>query len=331
MAFIDRTRIKVEAGSGGDGAVSFRREKFRPKGGPDGGDGGNGGDVILHATNDVQDFSHIAGVHLIKAEDGLPGRGDRRHGKAGAERIVKVPPGTIVTEAETCEFLKDLDADDTRFVAAAGGRGGRGNRRFATSTNQAPTTCEEGQSGKSRVLDLELKMIADIGLVGLPNAGKSTLLSRISHARPKVAAYPFTTLHPNLGVLEAGSFARLVAADIPGLIRGAHRGVGLGDEFLRHIERTKVLAHVIDAAAGDPVCDYHTLRDELAAYGRGVDDKQSIIVASKMDLPGAQGGFRALKGSVSLAVVPVSSVSGEGLDELMQLLTSLAESSNRQG
>jgi len=327
MAFTDRTRIRVEAGSGGDGAVSFRREKYTPKGGPDGGDGGAGGDVILHATHDVQDFSHIAGRHLFKAENGQNGAGGNRHGRDGRDLVIKVPPGTIVSDAETGEVLKDLDGDDMRFTAAAGGRGGRGNRRFATSTNQVPRTAEEGRPGQSRLLDLELKMIADVGLVGLPNAGKSTLLSRISRARPKVAAYPFTTLHPNLGVLELDRFTRLVAADIPGIIRDAHKGVGLGDEFLRHIERTRVLAHVIDASGVDPVADYRTLRAELTAYGFGLDRKRSIVVANKTDLAGAEAGVSALREAVEEPVVPVSSLTGEGLETLMEVLTSLAEGS----
>lgn len=323
MAFIDRITIKVAAGAGGNGSVSFRHEKFRPKGGPDGGDGGHGGDVIFRTSNDVQDFSHLARAHFFKAESGGKGRGVKRHGADGEDLLVKVPPGTIVRDADSRELLSDLDAEGITFVAAAGGRGGKGNRRFATATNQAPRTAEDGTPGESRLLELELKVIADIGLVGLPNAGKSTLLSRISRAHPKVAAYPFTTLHPNLGVMESPRFTRLVAADIPGLIAQAHRGVGLGVEFLRHVERTRVLAHVIDAAAADPVADYRTLRSELAAYGRGVERKESLVVANKMDLPDSSRGLERLRAHVDVPVAPVSALTGEGLPELIELLERL--------
>lgn len=327
MAFIDRLTIKVTAGAGGDGSISFRREKFQSKGGPDGGDGGHGGDVILRTSNGVQDFSHLAGAHFFKAEAGGKGTRARRHGANGQDLLIKVPPGTAVCDADSGELLMDLDAEGISFVVAAGGKGGKGNRRFATATNQTPRTAQDGTPGESRLLELELKVIADIGLVGLPNAGKSTLLSLLTSARPKVAAYPFTTLHPNLGVMESPLFTRLVAADIPGLIAEAHQGVGLGVEFLRHVERTRVLAHVIDAGAPDPVEDYHTLRRELSAYGRGLDGKKSLVVASKMDLPDSARGLAKLREELDLPVAPVSAMTGDGLEGLIELLERLGAES----
>ena len=320
MPFTDRLRIKVQAGSGGDGAVSFRREKYVPRGGPDGGDGGRGGNVLLRTTTDVQDLSHLAGVHLFKAPDGGPGRGKKRRGADGDDIYLDLPPGTLVTRAETGEMLLDLDEPDETLVAARGGRGGRGNTHFKSPTNQAPREAEEGGEGGELLLDLELKLIADVGLVGLPNAGKSTLLSRISAAHPKVASYPFTTLTPNIGIAETPDFARIVVADVPGLIRGAHTGVGLGDEFLRHVERTSTLAYVIDAAGEDPVGDFHTLRDEVASYSEEVAAKPSFVVANKIDLPTAAEGLQRLREALGEEIVPISALTGKGLEALLERL-----------
>lgn len=323
MAFLDRITIHVEAGSGGNGRVSFRREKSAPKGGPDGGDGGRGGDVVLHTTTSVQDFSHLAGIPLFNAQSGEPGGKAKCSGKNGQDLVLPVPPGTVVRDVEKQIVLKDLSDLDADLVVAFGGKGGKGNVHFASAINQVPQISEPGEDGEIRILELELKLIADVGLVGLPNAGKSTLLSKISEARPKIAAYPFTTLYPQLGVTDVNVFGRMVVADIPGLIEGAHKGIGLGDEFLRHIERTEAIVHVIDAASADPVADYKTLRAELAAYGRGIPEKHSIVVANKMDLPEAKEGLKRLKKEVSKGVIPVSAVTGEGLDKFLKELRKL--------
>ncbi|MCD6405582.1 MAG: GTPase ObgE [Planctomycetes bacterium] len=324
MAFLDRVTIRVQAGSGGDGAVSFRRERFVPRGGPDGGDGGKGGDVILRTTTCVQDFSHLAGPHLVKAGNGVPGGHSKRHGANGGDVILDVPAGTVVRSGEDAALVCDLDLVDVSVVIAQGGKGGRGNRHFATPTNRAPQTAEKGGQGESRFLSLELKIIADVGLVGLPNAGKSTLLSRLSDARPRVAPYPFTTIYPNLGVADTGPFGRLVVADVPGLIEGAHKGVGLGDEFLRHIERTRLLVHVVDAAALDPVGDYRTLRSELLAYGKGVASKKTMVIANKMDLPSARGGLENLLREIDCPVIAVSALTGEGIEDFREKLEGFA-------
>lgn len=320
MAFVDRVRFRVEAGNGGRGAISFRREKFVPKGGPDGGDGGRGGNVILRTTTSRQDFSHFVGTSFYKAENGGAGGRAKCDGKTGRDLVLDVPPGTIVRDASTELVLKDLDAEDLDLVVAAGGRGGRGNRHFATSINQVPRVSEPGKPGEVRDLALELKLIADVGLIGLPNAGKSTLLSKISQAQPKIAPYPFTTLYPNLGVTEMGLVGRLVVADIPGLIKGAHKGVGLGDQFLRHIERSRCLVHIIDASAADPVTDYETLRAELEAYGRGADEKKVLVVANKIDLPEAAAGVKRLTAKLGRGVIPLSAQTGKGVDKFITRL-----------
>jgi GTP-binding protein len=323
MPFLDRIRMKVAAGKGGNGSMSFRREKFVPKGGPDGGDGGKGGDVVLHTATSVQDLSHFAGQYLYKAADGGNGGRQKCYGKDGGDLVLKVPAGTIVRDAATGATLRDLDALEIDLVVAKGGRGGRGNVHFKTSINQTPRTAEKGEPGESRELELELKLIADVGLVGLPNAGKSTLLSKISEAHPKIAPYPFTTLYPNLGVSDMDEWGRLVVADIPGLIEGAHRGVGLGDEFLRHIERTRVIVHVVDVAAADPVADYRTLRAEMEAYGRGLVGKTALVVANKMDLPAAQEGLRRLHTEVGEDILQMSAATGEGVEGFLRRLTQL--------
>jgi len=323
MAFLDRIRIKVEAGKGGNGAVSFRREKYVPKGGPDGGDGGHGGHVIVHTTTSVQDFTHLAGIPMFKAKNGGPGGGAKCHGKTAENLVIDIPPGTIVRDAATGLTLRDLDDIGVDLAVAHGGKGGKGNVHFKTPTNQTPRRFEPGEPGESRELELELKLIADVGLVGLPNAGKSTLLSKVTEAHPKIASYPFTTLYPQLGVTEMDQLGRLVIADIPGLIEGAHKGVGLGDEFLRHIERTVVLVHLVDVSALDPVADYRTLRAELEAYGHGLADKKGLIVANKMDLPDAKKGLKKLQKEADVEIIPVSAVTGKGLDDLLRRLGDL--------
>ena len=282
--FVDRVKIYVKAGDGGPGCVSFRREKYVPRGGPDGGDGGDGGDVILLADPQLltlYDFYHQ--VHF-RAENGRPGQGKKMKGRDGEDLILRVPVGTVVMDAETGEVLGDLTEPYQTLVVARGGKGGRGNAHFATPTRQAPRFAEPGKPGEERWLILELKLIADVGLVGLPNAGKSTLLSRISAARPKIADYPFTTLEPNLGVVKLPEGETFVVADLPGLIEGAHKGVGLGHEFLRHIERTKVLLFVLSVDREDLYADYQTLRKELELYNPALLQKDHLIAINKVDL-----------------------------------------------
>jgi len=284
--FVDRVKIYVKAGDGGSGCVSFRREKYVPRGGPDGGDGGDGGDVLLLADPQLltlYDFYHQ--VHF-RAENGRPGQGKKMKGRDGEDLILRVPVGTVVMDAETGEVLGDLTEPYQTLVVARGGRGGRGNAHFATPTRQAPRFAEPGKPGEERWLILELKLIADVGLVGLPNAGKSTLLSRISAARPKIADYPFTTLEPNLGVVKLPEGETFVVADLPGLIEGAHKGVGLGHEFLRHVERTRVLLFVLSVDREDLYADYQTLRKELKLYNQALLQKDYLIAINKIDLLG---------------------------------------------
>jgi GTP-binding protein len=326
--FVDRAEITVAGGKGGDGAVSFRREKYVPRGGPDGGDGGRGGDVVLRvdpALGTLMDFRYR---HAFRAEDGGPGRGKDRHGADGAPLVVPVPPGTLIADAETGAALADLTEPGQRFAAARGGRGGRGNARFRSSTRQAPRFAEKGEPGEERRLALELKLLADAGLVGLPNAGKSTLLRALSAARPRVAPYPFTTLHPHLGVLRAGE-REIVLADIPGLIEGAHAGAGLGHDFLRHVERTRLLLHVVDAAGTegrDPLRDVETVEAELAAYRPELAQRPRVLVANKVDLPAAQENVGAIRKQMAARGVPVfelSAATGRGVRELADALPAL--------
>jgi len=286
--FVDKTSIYVKGGDGGNGCCSFRREKFVPKGGPDGGDGGNGGNVYLEGSNGEQSLVSLVYQRRYVAPNGPGGKGAGCHGRTADDVIVKVPVGSIATDLETGEIVADIDAAGKRVLVAAGGRGGRGNARFATSTNRVPRYCEPGKPGEEHELEIELKTIADAGLVGYPNAGKSTLLGALSSARPKVASYPFTTLHPSVGVVEFEypDFTRYTVADIPGLIDGAHENIGLGHAFLRHIERTTMLVYVLDMAGTDgrdPVEDFHHLREELELYQEGLTGRRSIIAANKMD------------------------------------------------
>src|SRR6478735_5430803 len=280
--FHDRARISVQAGRGGDGGLSFRREKFVPKGGPDGGDGGRGGDVLLIADPDLRDLSSLGSKRVFKAGRGEPGRGSGKHGADGADIELHVPVGTQVFTED--QIVADLAAPGARVAVARGGSGGRGNRHFATPTRQTPRFAETGLPGEEAELELRLKLLADAALVGLPNAGKSSLLRRISTAKPKVADYPFTTLQPVLGTVDAPDGRQLVVADVPGLIEGASEGIGLGHDFLVHLERARVLVHMIDAAAGDPAEQFRTIDHELSEYGAGLESRPQIVVLNKLDL-----------------------------------------------
>jgi GTPase len=319
--FVDEVDIVVTGGAGGNGCVSFRREKFIPRGGPDGGNGGNGGSVYLTADPHYNTLQHLAGHHHWTAERGGHGEGKKCHGRRGEDIYILVPAGTIIHDAEHGTILKDLQTPGESIRIVRGGKGGRGNESFKNSVMQAPRISEPGTPGEERRLHLELKLIADAGLVGKPNAGKSTLLSRLSAARPKIAAYPFTTRYPLLGIVELPGFRRFVMADLPGLIEGAHEGAGLGDEFLRHVERTRILLHLVDICplGGDPVKDYRKIRKELERYSPVLASKDEIVVANKMDLTGAADGLKRLKRALKgKPVFPISGVSGEGLPALAE-------------
>jgi GTP-binding protein len=317
--FIDYAKIFVEAGRGGSGCVSFRREKYVPKGGPDGGDGGKGGDVIMQVDAGMRTLQDFHMRKHFRAERGEHGKGANKNGRGGAEVIIRVPPGTVVKDAETGETLADLVQSGERLVIARGGRGGRGNASFATSTHQAPREWEVGELGESRWLILELKLLADVGLVGLPNAGKSTLLSRLTAARPKIADYPFTTLTPNLGVVQYHDNS-FVMADIPGLIEGAHEGRGLGIEFLRHIERTSVLVVLIDATSENLASDYQTLIHEMESYNSALGQKPRIIVLTKMDLAADKNIGEEFLQNINFPTCRISAASGEGIDRLTGMM-----------
>ena len=325
--FIDQTTLTVRSGDGGNGCRSFRREKFVPRGGPDGGDGGNGGDVIFVADAALNTLVNYRFHRHIRAEHGRPGTGKKCKGRRGASTTIPVPPGTVVRDAETGETLADLTACDEQMVVARGGRGGRGNARFATPTNRAPETAFPGESGQEKRLELELKLIADVGLVGYPNAGKSTLLSRISAAHPKIADYPFTTLQPHLGIVSYNDFDSFVVADIPGLIEGAHLGRGLGHRFLRHIERTRILLFLIDVTSLNPERDLDILRNELHRFSPMLLKKPSLTALTKIDILASNDQERK---SRSDRYHCFSSVSGEGIPELVQHLGQLV-ARNRPG
>lgn len=320
--FIDEARISVKAGDGGNGCLAFRREKYVPRGGPSGGDGGRGGDVTLVASEDVSTLLHFRFNPEHKAGRGRHGEGSNRTGADGQATEVLVPVGTVVYDEDTGQRIFDFTKPGERFVVARGGRGGKGNARFATSTHQAPTEHEPGKPGEERRLRLELKLLADVGLVGFPNAGKSTLISRISAARPKIADYPFTTLEPHLGVVQMDDFRSYVVADIPGLIEGAHLGHGLGIQFLRHIERTRLLVHLVDvseASGRDPVHDFDTVMQELASFSEELAHKPMIVAASKMDAaqdPARVAALREYVRGLGLDFFEISSVTGQGLDRL---------------
>ncbi len=324
--FVDEVRIAVKAGRGGDGVCSFRREMFVPRGGPDGGDGGNGGNVVFTASHRLTTLLDLRYQKHYEAEDGRPGGGSNCTGRRGRDTIVTVPVGTVIYEEPSGDVLADLVADGQTVVIAHGGRGGRGNSHFATSTNRVPTRFEHGTPGEERALRLELKLLADVGLVGYPNAGKSTLIAAVSAARPKIADYPFTTLIPNLGVVQWGSHRSFVVADIPGLIEGAHEGKGLGLQFLRHIERTAFLLHLVDVsewAPDEPVVSFEIMRQELAAYDATLTDRPFAVVATKIDISGKSDRLAQLQSYCRrrrFRCFPVSAATREGLDELVSFV-----------
>ncbi len=326
--FIDRAKIQVIAGDGGNGCLAFRREKFVPKGGPSGGDGGKGGDVFIECSDRVNTLLHFQYKRIFKAQRGRHGEGDKRHGKDGSDVIILVPPGTQVFREPEHEMVHDFARPGEIVKAAVGGRGGRGNARFANSTNQAPRRTEPGHPGEQVELSLSLKLIADVGLVGFPNVGKSTLISRISSAKPKIADYPFTTLVPHLGVVQVDDFRTFVVADIPGLIEGAHEGHGLGDQFLKHVERTKVLVHMIDVAndVRDPIADFKAIVRELGLFNADLLNRKQLVVASKMDALAEPRKLSRLKGMCTRRKLPflgISAVTGQGIKELIGTLDAM--------
>jgi len=329
--FVDEAEIEVKGGDGGDGTTSFRREKYESAGGPDGGDGGEGGDVIIEVDEGLNNLLEFRERNLFAAESGGNGQSKKQHGSNGEDLIITVPPGTTVNDRKTGEVIADLVEDGQQVVVAHGGRGGRGNTRFKSSTNQAPRHAENGEPGERRQLKLELKLLADVGLVGYPNVGKSTLISHISAAQPEIAGYHFTTLEPNLGVVNTKDFASFVVADVPGLIEGAHEGVGLGDQFLRHLERTKVLVHVIDSSGlegRDPVEDLVNINQELEKFGSHLLEKPQVVAANKIDLMAEEEEIEDVKEELEAKgyeVFPISAVTGEGVEDLIDRLATLVK------
>ena len=337
MKFIDEVRVFVKSGAGGNGCTSFRREKYVPRGGPDGGDGGDGGSVVMVADSDKVNLVDLFYHPHQRADRGQHGQGSGRHGKGAADLLVHVPPGTLVKTERDGELLADLDELGARYVAAKGGRGGRGNARFASSTNRAPRRSDTGRPGEESWLWLELKVMADVGLVGFPSVGKSSLISALSNAHPKIAAYPFTTLTPHLGTIRVDDQRQIIMADIPGLIQGAHEGQGLGHKFLRHIERTKILVHILDLdphSGRDPMEDYHQINHELMQYNPELGDKKQIIAANKIDIPGADEVLEKLRPEmkkIGIEVYPISATEGAGTGELLdKVLLLLAKMEGRR-
>lgn len=326
MKFIDEVRITVQSGKGGAGCVSFRREKYIPRGGPDGGDGGRGGDIIFKPTTKKRTLYHLQFNRLYKAKNGTGGQGNNRAGKGGDSLIIELPPGTLVIDTDSGDILKDLVDPDEVFIVAQGGRGGLGNARFKSSTNRTPRFAQPGEPGQILNLRLELKLLAEVGIVGLPNAGKSTLVSSISSARPKIADYPFTTLTPNLGVVKTNRREPFIVADIPGLIEGAHTGTGLGIRFLRHVERTRILLHLVDVAAIDPdqpLRDFETVNRELQQYSQALAQKPQIVVLNKMDVAWAEDAATLFKEAYGKGdLLQISAATGEGLDRLKAVMCS---------
>jgi len=321
--FVDQAQIWIKAGEGGHGCVSFRREKFIPKGGPDGGDGGDGGDVYFQAVENLDTLIDFAGKHHWQAQKGQPGSSNNKHGANGQELIIKVPPGTLIYDTDLDLLLKDLSEIEIKVRVCRGGRGGRGNKSFATATNQTPRNATPGKPGQQRNIRLELKLIADVGLLGMPNAGKSTLISRCSAARPKIADYPFTTIEPVLGIIELSDFRRFLMADIPGLIEGAHTGAGLGHDFLKHIERTTVLVHILDIMptdGSDPAENYRAIRSELENHSKALAQKPEIVVANKTDLDTDGETVEKLRNKLNTQVHSISAVTGSGIKELSEFL-----------
>lgn len=328
--FVDQVKIYVKGGDGGNGMVAFRREKYVPKGGPAGGDGGKGGDVIFKVDEGLRTLMDFRYQKHFKAPRGENGMSKNQHGKNAEPLVVKVPPGTVVMDDDTKEIIADLTEHGQQAIIAKGGRGGRGNTRFATSANPAPEICEKGEPGEERYIVLELKLLADVGLVGFPSVGKSTLLSVVSSAKPKIAAYHFTTIVPNLGVVETDDGRSFVMADLPGLIEGAHQGVGLGHQFLRHIERTRVIVHVIDMSAmegRDPYEDYVTINEELKQYNLRLTERPQIIVANKMDMPGAEENLEQFKKKLKddVKIFPISAITRQGVRDLLFEIADLLE------
>jgi len=335
MKFVDEVRIWVKAGDGGNGCVSFRRERFIPKGGPDGGDGGKGGGVILQADAQLSTLLDLTYPKQFRAKKGAHGKGKEQTGRNGEDLFIRVPVGTLVRDQKG-EVLQDLLFDGQRFIAAKGGRGGRGNARFATPTQRAPRHAEKGEKGEERYLRLELKLLADVGLIGYPNVGKSTLLSKISSARPKIADYPFTTLIPNLGVVERGESRPFIVADIPGLIEGASKGAGLGLTFLRHVERTRLLIHLLDISEGplrNPLSDFHALNKELNAYHPSLCEKIQIVALNKMDLPSVREralDFKNQFKKIGHRLYMISGKTGEGVEDLIEAVSHTLETISDQ-
>lgn len=333
--FVDQAEITIKAGDGGNGCCSFRREAFVPKGGPNGGDGAPGGNIIFVAESGEQSLASFIFNRRFVAENGGDGRGKDCHGRRGRDLYIKVPPGTLIYNTETGDLLADINEPGQEVVIAVGGRGGRGNARFATSTNRAPREHEPGEKVEPIELKLELKLVADVGFVGYPNAGKSTLLGAISNAKPKVAPYPFTTLHPVIGVCEYPDFKKILVADVPGLIDGAHLNVGLGHYFLRHIERTKLLLYVIDMAGVDgrkPIEDYRILKNELEEYMEGLSDRAMLIVANKMDLEESQANYEEfiLELEDDIEVFPMSAGTGDGVEAIKEKIRELAAAADQR-
>ena len=329
--FLDRVEIEVIAGKGGDGCMSFRRERYVPNGGPDGGDGGNGGSVIVVARRGVDSLMALAHRKQWRAKAGMNGGGKNQRGRNGPDRVIEVPAGTMVRDVKEGFVIKDLTDEGQEFIVAQGGRGGKGNTNFKSSTNQAPRRWTSGQEGENRRVILELKVIADVGLVGLPNAGKSTLLSRLSRARPQIADYPFTTRYPNLGMVTVNVNRSFVMADIPGLIDGAHKGVGLGHDFLKHIERAGILVHLVEPMPMDesnPVENYLSIRRELTEYQHQLENRPEILAVTKSELPGAKEIRDQLKEKTDSEVLLISAVTGEGLPQLLQRVVSQLDESS---
>jgi len=326
--FVDRVTIFVRGGAGGDGCLSFRREKYAPRGGPNGGDGGHGGNVVVRASEGNSNLAHLSYQRHWKADSGEHGEGSDRFGRGGADLMIDVAPGTLVRDRDRGHLLGDLKVPGEQVIVARGGRGGHGNAHFKSATNRAPRKFEKGFPGEERWITLELKVIADVGLVGLPNAGKSTLLSRISRAHPEIADYPFTTKFPNLGSIITPD-RTFVVADIPGLIEGAHAGHGLGHEFLRHIERTSLLAHLIEAVpidGSDPVANYRTIRNELAQYSPSLAERPEVVVVTKMDVTGAEAACARIARELGRDIVAISAVTGQGIPQLIHRLSDRLDS-----
>jgi GTP-binding protein len=321
--FVDRVTVEIESGRGGDGCVSFRREKFVPRGGPDGGDGGGGGSVILRAVHGVDSLAALSQRKHWRAANGQRGGSSDCHGRNAEDLVIDVPPGTLVIDEKTGHVLKDLAQPGDSVVAARGGRGGKGNTHFKSATNRAPRESTPGGEPESRLLTMELKVIADVGLLGKPNAGKSTLLSRLSRARPEIADYPFTTKRPNLGIVSVGRDRSFVMADIPGLIEGAHSGTGLGHEFLRHIERAGILVHLVEPApvdGSDPLVNYRVVRSEVEQYDEKLVRRPEIVAITKCELPGAAEVRDHLAAELGREVLAISAVTGQGLDKLLRAI-----------